>query len=101
MFFIAVCSCKPPHPCCCGAARINGHNKHAYPNARGIDRHRGGHSYESSLMTSDIETTSFLDSEDDTSRISTTTEETSVSRVHARHRRRRRKHRMPPMSRVR
>lgn len=51
-------------------------------------------------MTSDIETTSFLDSEDDTSRISTTTEETSVSRVHARHRRRRRKHRMPPMSRA-
>ncbi|XP_064459800.1 segment polarity protein dishevelled homolog DVL-3-like isoform X2 [Ornithodoros turicata] len=52
------------------------------------------------LTTSDIETTSFLDSEDETtSRISTTTEESSVSRIYARHRRRRRK-KMPPMSRT-
>jgi len=62
----------------------------------------------SSIITSDIETTSFVDSDDDddddeiTSRISTTTDETSVSRIHdRRHRRRRRRHRMPVMSRVR
>ncbi|RWS13042.1 Segment polarity protein dishevelled-like protein DVL-3, partial [Dinothrombium tinctorium] len=58
-----------------------------------------------SVMTSDIDTTSFIDSEEDeeetTSRISTTTDETSVSRIHAsRHRRRRRRHRMPAMSRT-
>jgi segment polarity protein dishevelled len=70
-------------------------------------------------LTSDIETTSFVDSDDDedddeltshistttyetNSRISTTTDETSVSRIHdRRHRRRRRRHRMPVMSRVR
>lgn len=74
-------------------SRLNGQNKH--------DRHRSSHGYESSsMMSSDIETTSFLDSEDDTSRISSTTERTSVSRIHARHRRRRRKHRLPPMSRT-
>ncbi|RWS27003.1 Segment polarity protein dishevelled-like protein DVL-3 [Leptotrombidium deliense] len=60
---------------------------------------------DSSVMTSDIDTTSFIDSEEDeeetTSRISTTTDETSVSRIHAsRHRRRRRRHRMPAMSRT-
>ncbi|CAG2183536.1 unnamed protein product, partial [Oppiella nova] len=69
-------------------------------------------------LTSDIETTSFVDSDDDedddeltshistttyetNSRISTTTDETSVSRIHdRRHRRRRRRHRMPVMSRT-
>ncbi|EEC06168.1 Dishevelled protein, putative, partial [Ixodes scapularis] len=75
------------------AGRSNGHAKGAH----------GMRQYEtpSVLTTSDIETTSFLDSEDETtSRISTTTEESSVSRIYARHRRRRRK-KMPPMSRVR
>ncbi|KAG0411839.1 hypothetical protein HPB47_011020 [Ixodes persulcatus] len=72
--------------------RSNGHAKGAH----------GVRQYEtpSVLTTSDIETTSFLDSEDETtSRISTTTEESSVSRIYARHRRRRRK-KMPPMSRT-
>ncbi|XP_054159003.1 segment polarity protein dishevelled homolog DVL-3-like [Oppia nitens] len=73
-------------------------------------------------LTSDAETTTFVDSDDDddddddddeltshisttsyetNSRISTTTDETSVSRIHDhRHRRRRRRHRMPIMSRT-
>ena len=44
--------------------RINGHSKH-----------RSGHGYESSsMLSSDLETTSFLESEDDaSSRITTTT----------------------------
>ena len=60
----------------------------------------------SSVVTSDIETTSFVDSDDDSdndinSHTSTTTDETSVSRLNSRrHRRRRRRHRMPIMSRV-
>ncbi|XP_013394728.1 segment polarity protein dishevelled homolog DVL-3-like [Lingula anatina] len=74
----------------------NGHNKH--------ERHRGGgHGYEtsSSVITSDIETTSFFDSEDDaSSRFSSMTDATSRSSKYGRHRRRKRKHRMPPISRV-
>lgn len=58
----------------------------------------------STVMTSDIDSTSYVDSGDDdesVSRVSTTTDETSVSRVHAsRHRRRRRRHRMPSLSRT-
>ncbi|XP_067140548.1 segment polarity protein dishevelled homolog DVL-3 isoform X2 [Centruroides vittatus] len=98
------CTCKPPIPCGCPSARLNGHSKHSHAHLHPhSERHRGpGHGYESSsMMTSDIESTSFLDSEDETtSRISTTTEESSVSRIHARHRRRRKRHRMPPMSRT-
>lgn len=90
---------------------ISTHKEHHHHH-RGPGRHRdkGGRSNghaaakqgnASVLTASDIETTSFLDSEDETtSRISTTTEESSVSRIYARHRRRRRK-KMPPMSRVR
>lgn len=87
-------------PCGCPTSRLNGHAKQNHPHLHG--RHRSGHGYESSsMMTSDIESTSFLDSEEETtSRISTTTEESSVSRIHPRHRRRRRRHRMPPMSRT-
>ncbi|XP_013397884.1 segment polarity protein dishevelled homolog DVL-3 isoform X2 [Lingula anatina] len=74
----------------------NGHNKH--------ERHRGGgHGYEtsSSVITSDIETTSFFDSEDDaSSRFSSMTDATSRSSKYGRHRRRKRKHRMPPISRA-
>ncbi|KAF8792422.1 segment polarity protein dishevelled homolog DVL-3-like isoform X1 [Argiope bruennichi] len=86
--------------CGCPPTRINGHAKPTHPHIH--SRHRSGHGYESSsMMTSDIESTSFLDSEEETtSRISTTTEESSVSRIHPRHRRRRRRHRMPPMSRT-
>ncbi|GFG40326.1 hypothetical protein Cfor_03551 [Coptotermes formosanus] len=73
--------------------RINGHSKH-----------RSGHGYESSsMLSSDLETTSFLESEDDaSSRITTTTGRAtnlSVSRLHLSGRRRpqrRRRHRVPP-----
>nr|CAD7416464.1 unnamed protein product [Timema cristinae]CAD7435140.1 unnamed protein product [Timema monikensis] len=84
--------------------RINGHSKH-----------RSGHGYESSSMiSSDLETTSFLESEDDaSSRITTTTgratnlsvdrqtlgtDHSSVSQLHLARRRpqRRRRHRAPP-----
>ncbi|KAG1683051.1 putative segment polarity protein dishevelled DVL1P1 [Nymphon striatum] len=70
------------------AMRLNGHKP-----PRGYDS--------SSVMTSDIDSTSFFDSDDETtSRISSLTEQSSVSRIHGRHKRRRRKHKMPPMSRV-
>ncbi|XP_049783955.1 segment polarity protein dishevelled homolog DVL-3 isoform X1 [Schistocerca cancellata] len=84
--------------------RINGHSKH-----------RSGHGYESSsMLSSDLESTSFLESEDDvSSRITTTTgratnlsvdrqtlgtDHSSVSRLHLGRRRpqRRRRHRAPP-----
>lgn len=68
--------------------------------------HHRHHGYDSSsCMTSDVDT-SIRDSddgeEDETmSGVSTTTDETSVSRVHAnRHRRRRRRHKMPAISRT-
>ncbi|GAB6031270.1 Segment polarity protein dishevelled DVL-3 [Chamberlinius hualienensis] len=84
-------SCKHFHDS--QMSRLNGLGKH--------DRHRSSHGYESSsMMSSDIESTSFFDSDDTTSRISGTTERSSVSQMHARHRRRRRRHRMPPMSRT-
>ncbi|XP_021361001.1 segment polarity protein dishevelled homolog DVL-3-like isoform X2 [Mizuhopecten yessoensis] len=71
--------------------RINGHSKH----------HRDrGHAYDSStVLSSDIDTTSFFDSEDD-SRFSTVTDTTNRSSKYGRHRRRRRKHRLPPISRA-
>ncbi|XP_063219912.1 segment polarity protein dishevelled homolog DVL-3 isoform X1 [Bacillus rossius redtenbacheri] len=84
--------------------RINGHSKHP-----------PGHGYESSsMLSSDLETTSFLESEDDaSSRITTTTgratnlsvdrqtlgtDHSSVSHLHLTRRRpqRRRRHRAPP-----
>ncbi|XP_035696520.1 segment polarity protein dishevelled homolog DVL-3-like isoform X2 [Branchiostoma floridae] len=75
--------------------RINGHSKH--------DRHRSGHGYESSstLMSSDIDTTSYFDSTDDDSRFSSTTECTTSSRLMrgTKHRRRRRRPRMPRVAR--
>lgn len=90
--------------------RINGHSKH-----------RSGHGYESSsMLSSDLESTSFLESEDDaSSRITTTTgratnlsvdrqtlgtDHSSVSRLHLGRRRPQRKRRprqqQPPMSRT-
>ncbi|KAJ8320484.1 hypothetical protein KUTeg_002071 [Tegillarca granosa] len=72
--------------------RMNGHSKHG---------RRPGHSYESStVLSSDLDTTSFFDSEDD-SRFSTVTETTNrSSSKYGKHRRRRRKHRLPPISRA-
>ncbi|RXG70827.1 Segment polarity protein dishevelled-like protein DVL-3 [Armadillidium vulgare] len=70
--------------------RMNGHSH----------RVRGLHGYESSSMiSSDLESTSFFDSDEDaSSRITaTTTGSSSVSRIHARHRRKKqRRHRLQP-----
>ncbi|XP_064643216.1 segment polarity protein dishevelled homolog DVL-3-like isoform X9 [Lineus longissimus] len=74
--------------------KVNGHSR--------LDRlrERGHFDTSSSVLTSDIETTSFFDSEDDTSsRFSTATEQTRSSK-YGRHRRRRRRHRLPPISRA-
>lgn len=68
-------------------------------------KYRGQQNYESSLLSSDLETTTFLESDDDdaSSRITATTEHSSVSRVMARQqqqrRQRRRKHRPQALSR--
>lgn len=103
------CSANPPHhgrenePCdtCTetesilssrrGPPRINGHAKH--------DRHRDPRQiYEStSMLSSDLESTSFFDSEDD-SRFSTVTDTTARSSKYGRHKRRRKRHRLPPLS---
>ncbi|XP_050719995.1 segment polarity protein dishevelled homolog DVL-3-like isoform X8 [Eriocheir sinensis] len=70
--------------------RINGHGTR-------VPRHHGYES--SSMISSDLESTSFFDSDDDaSSRITaTTTGSSSVSRLHARHRRKKqRRHRLQP-----
>ncbi|XP_053379044.1 segment polarity protein dishevelled homolog DVL-3-like isoform X8 [Mercenaria mercenaria] len=94
------------HSCCrensslAHPSRLNGHTK---LDLRHRDRRGHGHSYESSTMlSSDLETTSFFDSEDDTmSRFSTVTDTTArSSSKYGRHRKRRRKHRLPPISRA-
>ncbi|XP_012282882.1 segment polarity protein dishevelled homolog DVL-3 isoform X2 [Orussus abietinus] len=78
--------------------RINGHSKH-----------RSGHGYETaSILSSDLETTTFLESDDDaSSRITSTTGRhtnmsSTVDRATMDRRRpqRRRRHRLPPMSRT-
>ncbi|XP_046832869.1 segment polarity protein dishevelled homolog DVL-3 isoform X2 [Vespa crabro] len=78
--------------------RINGHSKH-----------RSGHGYETaSILSSDLETTTFLESDDDaSSRITSTTGRhtnmsSAVDRATLDRRRpqRRRRHRLPPMSRT-
>ncbi|XP_076389250.1 segment polarity protein dishevelled isoform X5 [Megachile rotundata] len=78
--------------------RINGHSKH-----------RSGHGYETaSILSSDLETTTFLESDDDaSSRITSTTGRhtnmsSTVDRATLDRRRpqRRRRHRLPPMSRT-
>ncbi|XP_060571997.1 segment polarity protein dishevelled homolog DVL-3-like, partial [Ruditapes philippinarum] len=91
----SVISSRRAHP-----QRLNGHTK---LDLRHRDRRGHGHSYESSTMlSSDLETTSFFDSEDDTmSRFSTVTDTTTRSSTkYGRHRKRRRKHRLPPISRA-
>lgn len=77
------------------------HSVHAPRNGHGAVRHgRPGHEYESSSMiSSDLESTSFVDSEEDaSSRITTTTDHTSVSRQGRNRRPRRRRPRLPPLS---
>ncbi|CAH1773484.1 unnamed protein product [Owenia fusiformis] len=75
--------------------RINGHSKHRDPRERNY-----GFDGSSSMMSSDLESTSFFDSEDD-SRFSTITDTTTRSSKYGRHRqRRRRRHKLPPISRA-
>ncbi len=67
------------------------------------DHHRSGHGYESSstIMSSDIESTSYFDSTDDDSRFSSATERSSSSRLmRNKHRKRRRRPRMPQVQRA-
>jgi len=73
---------------------------HGPRNGSNSMRHRAGHEYESSSMiSSDLETTSFVDSEEDaSSRITMTTDHTSVSRQGRNRRPRRRRPRLPPLS---
>ncbi|XP_022338003.1 segment polarity protein dishevelled homolog DVL-3-like isoform X5 [Crassostrea virginica] len=74
------------------APRLNGHPKH--------ERHRHMYGDTSTMASSDLDTTSFFDSEDD-SRFSTVTDTTNRSSSrYGRHRRRRRKHKLPPISRA-
>ncbi|GFS19098.1 segment polarity protein dishevelled-like protein DVL-3, partial [Elysia marginata] len=77
--------------------RLNGHGHSKH------ERHRLPRAlYETSTMlSSDLDTTSFIDSEEDTaSRFSTVTDTTNMSSKYGRQRRRRRRHRPPPISRV-
>ncbi|XP_046460172.1 segment polarity protein dishevelled homolog DVL-3-like isoform X2 [Daphnia pulex] len=76
------------------------HSVQAPRNGHNAMRHRAGHEYESSSMiSSDLESTSFVDSEEDaSSRITTTTDHTSVSRQGRNRRRNRRRPRLPPLS---
>ncbi|XP_059352331.1 segment polarity protein dishevelled homolog DVL-3-like isoform X2 [Daphnia carinata] len=76
------------------------HSVQAPRNGHNAMRHRVGHEYESSSMiSSDLESTSFVDSEEDaSSRITTTTDHTSVSRQGRNRRPKRRRPRLPPLS---
>ncbi|XP_065061143.1 segment polarity protein dishevelled homolog DVL-3-like isoform X3 [Rhopilema esculentum] len=67
------------------------------PQQRTSRRHHGGSEYDSSsMMSSDLDSTSFVDS-DDESRLSSATESSRYSQ--SKHRRRRRRHRMPRVER--
>uniref|UniRef100_X1ZGH6 Dishevelled n=1 Tax=Capitella teleta TaxID=283909 RepID=X1ZGH6_CAPTE len=72
-----------------------------FVNGHKLDPRQRSHGFDatSSVVSSDLETTSFFDSEDD-SRFSTVTDTTSRSSKYGRHRRRRRRHRLPPISRA-
>lgn len=73
--------------------RMGGHTRHERP------RHHGhGFDAASSVMTSDIESVSVLDSEDTRSRFSSATGTTSRSSLYGRNRRKKFRHRMPPIS---
>ncbi|XP_038677667.1 segment polarity protein dishevelled homolog DVL-1-like isoform X3 [Scyliorhinus canicula] len=74
--------------------RVNGHTK--------PDRHRiaGSYGSASTVMSSELDSSSFIDSDDDnTSRLSSSVEQSASSRLMRRHKRRRRKHRMRQMDR--
>ncbi|KAG7472204.1 hypothetical protein MATL_G00106420 [Megalops atlanticus] len=76
--------------------RVNGHSKAerlARDSAMGYDS--------TSMMSSELESSSFIDSEedDDTSRLSSSTEQSSSSRLMRRHKRRRRRHKVAKIDR--
>ncbi|XP_068137401.1 segment polarity protein dishevelled homolog DVL-3 isoform X1 [Hyperolius riggenbachi] len=77
------------------APRINGTSK------MGRRRDTGGYESSSTLMSSELDTTSFIDSDEDdsTSRFSNSTEQSSASRLMRRHKRRRRKTKTPRIER--
>uniref|UniRef100_A0A3P8ZL78 Dishevelled segment polarity protein 3b n=1 Tax=Esox lucius TaxID=8010 RepID=A0A3P8ZL78_ESOLU len=79
--------------------RLNGHSR---PEREPRRPELAGYESSSTLMSSELESTSFFDSEDDdaTSRFSGSTEQSTSSRLMRRHRRRRRKHKAPRMERV-
>uniref|UniRef100_A0A6I8QQ95 Dishevelled segment polarity protein 1 n=1 Tax=Xenopus tropicalis TaxID=8364 RepID=A0A6I8QQ95_XENTR len=76
--------------------RINGHPK--------LDRIRdpGGYDSASTVMSSELESSSFVDSDEDenTSRLSSSTEQSTSSRLIRKHKRRRRKQKMRQIDRV-
>uniref|UniRef100_A0A670Z4B1 Dishevelled segment polarity protein 2 n=1 Tax=Pseudonaja textilis TaxID=8673 RepID=A0A670Z4B1_PSETE len=76
-----------------GGHRINGQSR--------LERHLAGYESSSTLLTSELETTSLCDSDDDDamSRFSSSTEQSSASRLLKRHRRRR-KQRPPRLERT-
>uniref|UniRef100_A0ACB8EXE0 Segment polarity protein dishevelled DVL-2 n=1 Tax=Sphaerodactylus townsendi TaxID=933632 RepID=A0ACB8EXE0_9SAUR len=76
-----------------GSHRLNGQSR--------LERHLAGYESSSTLLTSELETTSLCDSEDDDtmSRFSSSTEQSSASRLLKRHRRRR-KQRPPRLERT-
>ncbi|XP_067826280.1 segment polarity protein dishevelled homolog DVL-3-like isoform X2 [Heptranchias perlo] len=75
--------------------RVNGHTK--------TDRLRnaGGYESASTVMSSELDSSSFIDSDNDdtTSRLSSSMEQSASSRLMRRHKRRRRRHRMRQMDR--
>ncbi|XP_060707834.1 segment polarity protein dishevelled homolog DVL-1-like [Hemiscyllium ocellatum] len=74
--------------------RVNGHTK--------TDRHRsaGGYESASTVVSSELDSSSFIDSDDDnTSRLSSSVEQSASSRLMRRHKRRRRRHRMKQVDR--
>uniref|UniRef100_A0A8C9VUV9 Dishevelled segment polarity protein 1 n=1 Tax=Scleropages formosus TaxID=113540 RepID=A0A8C9VUV9_SCLFO len=84
-----------PHPLL-SVSRVNGHAKAeraARDSAMGYDS--------TSMMSSELESSSFIDSEDDedASRLSSSTEQSSSSRLMRRHKRRRRRHKVAKMDR--
>ena len=80
-------SVVPPGP------RVNGQSR--------LERHLAGYESASTVMSSELDTTSFCDSDDDDtmSRFSSSTEQSTASRLLKRHRRRR-KQRPPRLERV-
>uniref|UniRef100_A0A8C5A9Y7 Dishevelled segment polarity protein 2 n=1 Tax=Gadus morhua TaxID=8049 RepID=A0A8C5A9Y7_GADMO len=87
----------PPPP----AERTGGIGDSRPPSFHRLERHLAGYESSTTVMSSELDTTSFCDSEDDDtmSRFSSTTEQSTASRLLKRHRRRR-KQRPPRLERA-